>query len=146
MTRPVIHDSRTPHKLFLLLAGALGGFLGLVFPKAHGASIADAFPGHTQLIWYAGLFLGCTVSLAGIGKRGITGYLVEQAGMFLLTGIMISFAVAAIAHTGTSAVPAALILTGFGVANAVRAWHIHQDLRKVRHYLTGLAEDRGARE
>lgn len=140
---PVIHDNKTPHKLFLLIACVLSGGLGLAFPRTHGPSIEDAFPGHLQALWYAGLCVGGVIGLLGITKSGITGALIEQAAMLLLTGIMLSFAVAAVGHTGIQALPAGLILTGFSVANAVRARQIHQDLQILRGHLRSLPPREG---
>lgn len=134
-----IHTTRSPHKLYLLIACVIGGTLGLVFPPSHGLSISDAFPGKTQLVWYAGLLIGGVLGLVGSYLRSITGILLEQAGMYLLAGLAISFAFAAFAHTGLPAIPGALILGGFGCANAVRAYHIHLDLRVLRRDLRALA-------
>jgi hypothetical protein len=141
VTGPGVHDSRTPHKVFLLIACVLAGVSGVITHHARGPSIADSFPGYVQIVWYAGLTIGSGLCLAGIIHRGLTGAMIEQAGMFMLTGLMTSFAAAAVAHSGTQAIPTALIITGFGVANAVRAHQIHQDIALIRRNIAHLGEE-----
>lgn len=140
---PQLHDNRTPHKLFLLIACALSGSAGLLIPGAHVSSIENAFPGHTQFAWYATLLTGGVLGLIGITKGGVTGALLEQAAMLGLAGIMTSFACAALAHTGLAAIPGAVILGGFGIANGFRAYQIHQDIRVIRKYLAAREQGNG---
>jgi hypothetical protein len=152
-----LHDSRTPHKVFLLIACVLVGGLGLIFRNTQASSIAESFPGNTRFLWYLGILTGGVVSLTGIVvqttvghsepgyvtviKRIVTGALIEQAGMILLTGIMVAFSFAAFAKTGVPAISGVLILGGLGVANLVRAWQIHQDIMILRRELSSYPHE-----
>lgn len=133
-----VHNNRTPHKIFLLVACVLAGVIGLFFPHTHAQSIEAAFHGNSLLIWYTGLLIGGVLGLAGVFRRTITGVLIEQSGMLLLAGLMLSFAVAAIAYSGVRGIVGLTILTGFGIANIVRAWQIRHDLTLIRRYLAAL--------
>jgi hypothetical protein len=127
----IVHSGRNPFAVFLLCACVLIGVAGLISPQKTSPTVAHLLLPWELAAWYGGLIASGAGTLAGLAVKGLTGLLVERAGLVFLASLSGMYAVA-VAVQGGGALSFAAALTGcFCAASLARVWQIGRDLKQL---------------
>jgi len=128
----VVSGRRRPHEVMLL---AVSVFLGLSY-------LAGApRPGSVNAALPTAVVYGWAIALLATGAAGLwacfsrdteEGLELERGAMVAQTGALILYATIAVTSVGFAALISATVVTGWAIANAVRAVQITRDLRGLR--------------
>ncbi|AXB47319.1 hypothetical protein A4R43_36740 [Amycolatopsis albispora] len=91
-------------------------------------------------VLYASLAVGSVISLAGVFWPGVTGALVERAGLIGLIGLSFCYAGMILVVNGWRGTAFTVFLTAFGLANLFRAFQISREIKELtaaRAFLNG---------
>lgn len=125
----ILRSGRSPFEIYLLAAAILTGVIGLFNPRPTGASAV--LPLWELYTWDGGLIVGGLVALVGVCMSSPTSLLVERAGLLVLAGWSVGWAVLIGASLGMRATLSVLFVGAFGAACLTRALLIGADLRRV---------------
>lgn len=142
---------RPSHHVFELVF--LGVAVAVAIPLVVGAvpapsSTASFLEPGLLVVWGWMLLLGSGTALVGLlwAGRLISGLVLEQVGLIILSGAVILYVYGAY-DTGSSAVivPVSLV-GGFGLACAIRAWQLRQDMRDLVHITASGTRETGEQD
>ena len=103
--------SRSPLQTFLLLLSAVAGLSILLNLSRNGITRQMGEP--YASLWGAALFLGATIAIIGTyWKNRITGMLIERAGIFLLGGAALIWALLVLFYVGWDTAASSSAITG----------------------------------
>jgi hypothetical protein len=126
--------SRHPIVIFMLGLLIFSGF-SVAFGAPAPGSVNEALPRWGVQLWGGSLFFGGVSVLIGLkmqeylGKRSVSGALLEQVGMSTLAAAGTLYSVAAVAVAGWPAlIPAGLVL-GLAAACGYRWWQIRGQIK-----------------
>lgn len=136
----VIKASRHPHEVLLLIGCLLWGIAGTVAFEQVAVTSVRSLPTPWGLVFYILLAVGAAVPLFGIFRAGITGALIERAGLLILAGMCLAFAVAIAFTVPVRGLGFVLLMAALGVANIIRALQIPGEIDR----LTAAAAATGA--
>lgn len=126
-----IKSGRHPVVVTLLIFSVASGIGNLAFYNQAATTTVRSMPSPLGYVYYAGIILGASVTLAGIFWRGLTGPLLERSGWFMSAGLFVSYGAIAIAISGPRALFTACILFGFAFGSGARIVQIGRELKKV---------------
>lgn len=140
MHRVSIRNGRSPFEFALVTVSATSGLLGLALKPGPSASIIRAFGEGTPWFYLAMLVSAVTVMLGALWPRTSVrilsrGMRIERAGLLPLGGACLAYGAATLAMSGRSALIAAMLIGGIGVAAWVRARIITTDLSRLDELL-----------
>ncbi|WP_435589816.1 hypothetical protein [Micromonospora aurantiaca (nom. illeg.)] len=128
----VASGRRNPHAVMLMAVAVILGVSYLAGAPRPG-SVNDALPGPVFYAWAVALLLTGTAGLWGSLTRDTqTGLELERGAMIAQTGALLLYGTVAVTYAGFGALISALIVTGWAIANTVRAVQITRDLRRAR--------------
>lgn len=126
----VVHTSKSPFELWLLVAAVLSGVAGLIAPSA-GSRVVQALPHWEQALWSGGIAFGGALALIGALTPRLWALHVERGALAMLAALLMVYTLGIVIETGpTTAVGAALTL-GLGVACVARCREITVDIGHV---------------
>lgn len=128
-----------PHEILICIAMVFAGSLGLVAPTGISRAVADAFPNLWELAYFAGVLVSGLVTLFGVWRQGmkpITGRLIERTGLSTGSIFLAAYVVAIWTNVGLVGALASVMPTFVILANSWRIYHIHNDLRAVKEWLS----------
>ena len=126
-----IRRGKHPHEVGLLFATfVIGGFGTFAFnSSANSASRALPYP--MGQIMYGALALGSAVAIAGIFWPGITGALVERAGLVAVSLMCAGQGAATLVGFGLRGLAYGGILAAFAVASLWRVLQIRREVQEI---------------
>lgn len=125
----VIRSGRHPFEVVLLAVFLLSGVSNLANYNASASNALRGLSDTYGYVYYAGLALGSAITLVGVFWPGLSGPLVERAGLLILTGLWASFGGLLLAF-GWRGVQFALLFFGFAAGAVWRIVQIRRDLRQ----------------
>jgi hypothetical protein len=126
-----IRSGKHPHEVAMLLAGLLLGVAGAVFFDETATTTARALPYPFGHIMYAGLGLGCAIALTGVFWHGLTGALVERAGLVSVSIWSLIYGAVVAINSGVRAVGFGGFMLAFAVASLIRVKQIGVEARQM---------------
>ena len=127
----VIKASRHPHEVLLLIGCLIWGIAGTVAFEQVAVTSVRSLPAPWGLVFYILLTVGAAVPLFGIFRAGIAGALYERAGLVILAGMCLAFAVAVAFTVFPRGLGFVLLMVALGVANIVRALQIPGEIDRL---------------
>lgn len=119
--------SRHVFEVYLFLLAGLAGAQGLS-ASSSDAAVESPLPGWMRVVWFGGLLLGSVAVLVGLMMPSPHSQHVEGAGLFILVGPAVAYALmlCAAGDWGQAAV-----LFAFAVALGVRIQYVRWEIRAV---------------
>jgi uncharacterized membrane protein len=130
----IVHTSKSPFEIVVLLVLVLAGTSGLVSPDASSHAVAAILPIWGQYVWYSGLIAGGSVSLVGALTNRMWALFTERGGLLTLGVLCVVYTAIVIAVAGLTAAGVAFsgaLTLGLGVAFFIRARQITLDIKRV---------------
>lgn len=140
--RLVVRNGRSPFQFVLMAVCVAAGLLGLTLPGPGPSNNIVRVFGLWTPWFYVLLFGSAVIVIIGmLLPRSTSGRFrlaleVERIGLWPCAGASIAYGVANLAISGQTALVAALLTAGIGVAAFVRIYIITVDLRRVAELLT----------
>ena len=120
-----------PHEVALLSATFLTGLFGTFAFNSSANSAARSLPHPYGQILYGAMALGSAVAIGGIFWRGITGALVERAGLIAVSLIGLGQGAAILVGFGLRGLGFGLFMAAFAIASFVRVGQISRETREI---------------
>lgn len=126
----ILDDRRNPFHILMLIACVLAGVGGLVNPGRASNLIRQYFPAWELYVWYGGILVGAVIALGALFMLSTVGYYVERIGLYLLSGLCMSYSVAIAVGGGQWLALGGLSVLAFTAACIVRLVQIRSILRR----------------
>lgn len=126
-----IRSGKHPHEVALLFAALLLGLAGTLFFDETASTTARALPTPFGHVMYAGLGIGALVSLTGVFWRGLTGALVERAGLVTASTWSLGYGVVILINSGWRGLMFGGFMVAFAAASLVRVKQIGSEARQM---------------
>lgn len=129
----VIPSGKNSFQLSILIALTLYGFAGVVAYDKVATTTIRAFPILFAVVFLGLLGFGAGLALYGIYRRDVRGVVLEQAGLCVVAGLSVAFAVWAVGLNGSRATAFAVMFFAVAAASAGRIteiWHYRRRLRQ----------------
>lgn len=127
----IVHSSRGPFEVFMLVAVFVSGLAGLVNPMRSGRVIAESLPHWGQLVWYGGLAVAGALALAGALTSRLWSLLVERGGLLMLGVLCVAYSAAIVVVAGLTVAFSAVLTVGLSAACVARVRQINADIRRI---------------
>lgn len=127
----VVHTSKSPFEIFLLVASVLSGVIGLVSPDRSSSAVSHLLPLWGQYIWYAGLLASGLLTTAGALTDRLWSLFAEGGGLLMLGTLCCIYTFSIVVIAGATATFAGLFVLGFSAACFARTRQISRDIRRV---------------
>lgn len=131
MMHRVVHTSKSPFEIFILIAIVIAGIAGLLMPAHTSSAIAQLLPLWGQLTWYSGLLVSGLLSVVGAFTNRLWSLYAERGGLSMLGVLCVVYTATVIAIVGPLAAFAGVLVLGLGVACFARVHQISGDIRRV---------------
>ena len=127
----LVHSSKSPFEIFLLIAAVLSGLVGIVHPGA-GGRIVSQLPHWGQYIWYGGLLGAGVITLVGVVTHRLWSLYVERGGLQMLGALSILYSAEILFAVPVAANSFSVVtVIGFSVACLVRVRQISRDIKQI---------------
>lgn len=126
----ILDDRRNPFHILMLIACVLAGAGGLLNPGRASNLIRQFFPAWQLYAWYGGILAGALIALGALFIVSVTGYYVERIGLYLLSGLCMSYSATIALGGGQFLALGGLSVLAFTAACIVRLVRIHSILRR----------------
>ena len=149
--RLVVRNGRSPFQFVLMAVCIAAGLLGLTLPEPGPSNSILRVFGLWAPWFYVLLFGSAVIVIVGMllpratSSRFRLALEVERIGLWPCAGASIAYGVANLAISGRTALVAALLTAGIGIAAFVRIYIITVDLRRVAELLA-LEAKRGTED
>ncbi|MFJ1765077.1 hypothetical protein ACIOD2_32450 [Amycolatopsis sp. NPDC088138] len=126
-----IRRGKHPHEVVLLAAAFLLGLSGSLAFNATATSTARTLPFPFGHLLYAGMAFGAAIALVGVFWPGITGALIERAGLILVSTWSLVYGVVVLFNSGARGIMFGGFMAAFAAASLWRVWQIAKEAREV---------------
>lgn len=127
----IIRRVRQPHEILLAAMCIPIGVGGLVSPN-RPSTLAD-FPTAFVILWYVGSLVGGAITLIGVCKKApLDGPRIERAGLRVLAGLWLAYALAVLVTSGQRGMSFVLLTVGFSIGNLLRVRQINQEIKDIK--------------
>lgn len=126
-----IRRGKHPHEVGLLFATmVIGGFGTVAFDRS-ATSVVRALAQPYGQVMYAALATASAVAMSGIFWRGITGALIERAGLIAIAPLCLGLGASTLAGFGLRGLAFGAIFASFAAASACRVWQIRREVKEI---------------
>lgn len=126
-----IRRGKHPHEVGLLFATAVIGAFGTVAFDRSATSVVRALSQPYGQVMYAALAAASAVAMTGVFWRGVTGALIERAGLIAIAPLCLGLGASTLAGFGLRGVAFGGIFAAFAFASAWRVWQIRKEVREI---------------
>jgi uncharacterized membrane protein len=130
---PVISRSRHPHEVVLLAIFTFASVGNALAYSTTASSAIRVLPEPWGLIFYIAVACSGVIALAGIALPGVTGALIQRAGLLMQAGFLLYFGVAVAVNGTARSITFGLIIAGVGISHVLRVRQIRKDLNGQIH-------------
>jgi uncharacterized membrane protein len=125
---PVISRSRHPHEVVLLAIFTVASVGNSLAYSTTASSAIRVLPEPWGLIFYIAVAASGFIALVGIVVPGLTGALIQRAGLLMQAGFLLYFGVAVAVNGTARSITFGVIIAGIGVSHVLRVRQIRKEL------------------
>lgn len=127
----MLTPGRNPFEVVLVAAALLAGVTSLLVPGAGSRIIVEVLPDYV-MVWNVGLLVGASTTAVAMLLPQPWTVLIERVGMTWMAALFLPYGVAVMILGNSLSSTGALLILGYGLACAARAWQITYHRRVLR--------------